>query len=140
MTRTVHVVDVVAFVILKALALISRYEPKDAADIIHVLRYSGTLEDSYKTIGPVGYAQFHHAGGGENELLQAQRFAAGLVCSNPLLGAIAKQWANSPMVWRSRRDRPIRPTDIAHSIKLPRQWRSNYERIPMGASTAPTAA
>jgi hypothetical protein len=125
-TRTVNVVDVVAFVILKALALNSRYEPKDAADLIHVLRYAGTIEhvascfvgkmqsgqhpqamsdgmdalhdcfchpkrpeDSYRTIGPTGYAQFHHADGGENDMLEARRFAAGLV--RRLLDEIAKQ-------------------------------------------------
>lgn len=37
--------DVPAFVILKALALNSRHENKDAADLIHVLRYAGEIED-----------------------------------------------------------------------------------------------
>lgn len=44
-TRTIHVADVPAFVILKALSLQSRYENKDAADLIHVLRYAGSVEE-----------------------------------------------------------------------------------------------
>jgi len=35
--------DVPAFVILKAIALDQRQEPKDAADLIHVVRYTGPL-------------------------------------------------------------------------------------------------
>lgn len=36
--------DAVAFIILKALAFSSRHERKDAADLIHVMRYSGSIE------------------------------------------------------------------------------------------------
>ncbi|MGY2292604.1 hypothetical protein ACW9H6_22955 [Pseudomonas sp. SDO528_S397] len=39
----VRFADVPAFVILKAIALDQRHEPKDAADLIHVVRYAGTL-------------------------------------------------------------------------------------------------
>lgn len=42
--ETLRFADVPAFVILKALALDDRQENKDAADLIHVLRYAGTLE------------------------------------------------------------------------------------------------
>ncbi|MBT2119293.1 hypothetical protein KK141_19105 [Dyella sp. LX-66] len=45
LTRRVHVADVPAFVILKALALNRRYAPKDAADLIHVLQYAGSIEE-----------------------------------------------------------------------------------------------
>ncbi|WP_256353266.1 hypothetical protein [Pseudomonas sp. PDM30] len=40
----VRFADVPAFVILKAIALDQRQENKDAADLIHVLRYSGSIE------------------------------------------------------------------------------------------------
>jgi hypothetical protein len=45
LTRKIYVADVPAFILLKALALNKRYEPKDAADLIHVLAYAGTIED-----------------------------------------------------------------------------------------------
>lgn len=41
----VRFADVPAFVILKALALDQRQERKDAADLIHVLRYSGSIKE-----------------------------------------------------------------------------------------------
>lgn len=44
-TETVRFADVPAFITLKALALDDRHEKKDAADLIHVLRYAGTLEE-----------------------------------------------------------------------------------------------
>lgn len=44
-TETFRFADVPAFVILKALAMDQRQEPKDAADLIHVIRYSGTLDE-----------------------------------------------------------------------------------------------
>lgn len=44
-TETIRFADVPAFVILKALAMDQRQEPKDAADLIHVVRYSGTLDE-----------------------------------------------------------------------------------------------
>ncbi|MGU7773763.1 hypothetical protein ACV229_26715 [Burkholderia sp. MR1-5-21] len=44
-TEVVRFADVPAFVILKALALDDRHENKDAADLIHVLRYAGTIEE-----------------------------------------------------------------------------------------------
>ncbi len=37
--------DLPAFVILEALALDQRQERKDAADLIHVIRYSGSVEE-----------------------------------------------------------------------------------------------
>jgi len=40
----VRFADVPAFVILKAIALNQREENKDAADLIHVVRYAGSLE------------------------------------------------------------------------------------------------
>lgn len=43
-TEVVRFADVPAFVVLKALALDDRLENKDAADLIHVIRYAGTLE------------------------------------------------------------------------------------------------
>lgn len=45
LTRKVHVADAPAFLILKALAFNQRYAPKDAADLIHVLQYAGSIED-----------------------------------------------------------------------------------------------
>jgi len=45
LTRKVYVADVPAFVILKAIALNKRYEPKDAADLIHVLTYAASLTE-----------------------------------------------------------------------------------------------
>lgn len=44
-TEQIRIADVPAFVILKALAMNQRQEPKDAADLIHVIRYAGTLEE-----------------------------------------------------------------------------------------------
>lgn len=44
-TELVRFADVPAFVILKALALDDRQENKDAADLVHVLRHSGTIEE-----------------------------------------------------------------------------------------------
>ncbi len=41
----VRFADVPAFVILKALALDQRQERKDAADLIHVIRYSGSVQE-----------------------------------------------------------------------------------------------
>jgi hypothetical protein len=44
-TETVHFADAVAFVILKSLAFNDRAENKDAADLVHVMRYAMTLSD-----------------------------------------------------------------------------------------------
>jgi hypothetical protein len=44
-TEVVRFADVPAFVVLKALALDDRTESKDAADLIHVLRHAGKIED-----------------------------------------------------------------------------------------------
>lgn len=41
----VRFADVPAFIILKALALDQRQERKDAADLIHVIRYSGSIKE-----------------------------------------------------------------------------------------------
>jgi hypothetical protein len=116
LTRKVHVADVPAFVILKALALNNRYAPKDAADLIHVLQFAGSIEEvagwfvdrklsglhdaaieagiqalrfsfvhptrpdeSHICDGPVKYASFHFAADDKETLLEAQRYAAGLV-------------------------------------------------------------
>jgi hypothetical protein len=43
-TETVRFADVVAFLVLKALAFEDRAENKDAADLVHVMRYAGPLE------------------------------------------------------------------------------------------------
>lgn len=43
-SETVRIADVTAFIILKALALDNRMENKDASDLLHVLRYAGTVE------------------------------------------------------------------------------------------------
>ena len=45
LTDTIRIADAPSFIILKALALSDRFEHKDAADLIHVIRYAGTLED-----------------------------------------------------------------------------------------------
>jgi predicted nucleotidyltransferase len=116
LTRNVHVADVPSFVILKALALNNRYAPKDAADLIHVLQYAGTIDgiagmfverklsglhdaaieaglqalrfsfvhptrpdQSHICDGPVKYASFHVAASDKDALMEAQRYAAGLV-------------------------------------------------------------
>ncbi|WP_432263319.1 hypothetical protein [Cupriavidus sp. TMH.W2] len=44
-TEVVRFADVPAFVILKALALADRMENKDAGDLIHVIRYAGTIDE-----------------------------------------------------------------------------------------------
>lgn len=44
-TEIVRFADVPAFVVLKALALDDRLENKDAADLIHVIRYAGSLDE-----------------------------------------------------------------------------------------------
>ncbi|WP_434529851.1 hypothetical protein ACRS64_12010 [Pseudomonas aeruginosa] len=123
----VRFADVPAFVILKAIALHQREENKDAADLIHVVRYSGSLEhvagvfverirsgqhpeaveagltalrsrfcddefgEGFEKVGAVAYAQFH--GGDEDEIVGAQRFAAGLIQS--LLAEIEAQLAKA---------------------------------------------
>ncbi len=43
-TETVRFADVTAFLVLKALAFDDRAENKDAADLVHVMRYAGTPE------------------------------------------------------------------------------------------------
>ncbi|MEO6918651.1 MAG: hypothetical protein ABI188_06250 [Collimonas sp.] len=43
-TETVRFADVTAFLILKALAFDDRAENKDAADLVHVMRYAGAIE------------------------------------------------------------------------------------------------
>lgn len=44
-SEVVRIADVPSFVVLKALALDDRVEHKDAADLIHVIRYAGSIED-----------------------------------------------------------------------------------------------
>lgn len=109
----VRFADVPAFVILKAIALNQREENKDAADLVHVVRYSGSLKhvaglfverirsgqhpeavkaglaalrnqfsddefsEGFEKVGAVAYARFH--GGDEDEIVGAQRYAAGLI-------------------------------------------------------------
>lgn len=116
--ETIRFVDEVAFILLKAISFQNRNEPKDAADLIHVMRYAGKPEDiaekflirmksgehqaaveaglnalqkyfaegnndveGYMLTGPVRYGQFMHGDDPilENERLQEQRFATGLV-------------------------------------------------------------
>jgi len=43
--RVIRFADVPAFVILKAMAIEQRSENKDAGDLVHVLRYAGTVEE-----------------------------------------------------------------------------------------------
>lgn len=116
--ETIRFADEVAFILLKAISFQNRNEPKDAADLIHVMRYAGEPEvvaekflvrmksgehpaaieagmtalqkcfaegngdvEGYMLTGPVRYGQFMHGDDPalENERLQEQRFAAGLV-------------------------------------------------------------
>ncbi|KVX06920.1 hypothetical protein CLH39_18270 [Alcaligenes faecalis] len=42
--ETIRYADVVAFIVLKALAFKTRHERKDASDLIHVMRYWGSIE------------------------------------------------------------------------------------------------
>lgn len=120
--------DVPAFVILKAIALDQRQENKDAADLIHVVQYSGSLEnvarlfverirtgqhaeavsdglaalarrfgddkfsDGFEKVGSVAYARFH-GGEDEDDLISAQRYAAGLI--QGLLAEIEAQMAKA---------------------------------------------
>lgn len=42
--ETIRFADVVAFIVLKAIAFDNRGEPKDAADLIHVMQYAGDPE------------------------------------------------------------------------------------------------
>jgi hypothetical protein len=44
-SRIIRFADVPAFVILKAMAIEQRNENKDAGDLVHVLRYAGTIEE-----------------------------------------------------------------------------------------------
>lgn len=44
-SRIIRFADVPAFVILKAIALEQRNENKDAGDLVHVLRYAGTIDE-----------------------------------------------------------------------------------------------
>lgn len=125
---TVRFADVPAFVILKAIALDQRQENKDAADLIHVVRYTGSLEsvaglfverirtgkhqeavrdglaalsrrfgddefsDGFEKVGAVAYARFH-GDEDEDELIRAQRYAAGLI--QGLLAEIEAQMAKA---------------------------------------------
>ncbi|WP_411704889.1 hypothetical protein [Edaphovirga cremea] len=43
--ENIRFADVVSFILLKALSFDGRNEPKDAADLIHVMRYAGSPED-----------------------------------------------------------------------------------------------
>jgi hypothetical protein len=43
-TETVRLADVVGFIVLKSIAYDERHENKDAADLVHVMRYAGDLE------------------------------------------------------------------------------------------------
>lgn len=43
--ETVRYADAVAFVVLKAISFNQRHEPKDAADLIHVMRYYKSIDD-----------------------------------------------------------------------------------------------
>lgn len=45
-TEVVRFADLVAFILLKALACKERNEPKDVGDLIHVLRYAGPIEET----------------------------------------------------------------------------------------------
>ena len=45
-TEVVRHADLVAFILLKALACGQRNEPKDVGDLLHVLRYAGPLEET----------------------------------------------------------------------------------------------
>jgi hypothetical protein len=47
--ETIRYADAVAFIILKALAFTTRHERKDAADLIHVMRYWGSVESLAKS-------------------------------------------------------------------------------------------
>ena len=42
--QTIRFADEVAFILLKAISFQNRNEPKDAADLIHVMRYAGEPE------------------------------------------------------------------------------------------------
>jgi hypothetical protein len=44
-SETVRYADAIAFIVLKALAFDTRHERKDAADLIHVMRYAGPIEE-----------------------------------------------------------------------------------------------
>ncbi|MGP8336500.1 hypothetical protein [Serratia sp. CY43514] len=43
--ETIRFADEVVFILLKAISFHNRNEPKDAADLIHVMRYAGEPED-----------------------------------------------------------------------------------------------
>ena len=47
-TETVRFADATAFIVLKVLAFGQRHENKDAADLIHVMRYAGSIEEIAK--------------------------------------------------------------------------------------------
>jgi len=47
-TETVRFADAVSFIVLKAIAYDERHENKDAADLIHVMRYAGELNATAK--------------------------------------------------------------------------------------------
>lgn len=46
--ETIRYADAVAFIVLKALAFKTRHERKDASDLIHVMRYGGSIESLAK--------------------------------------------------------------------------------------------
>ncbi|MDM0111636.1 hypothetical protein QTI66_05715 [Variovorax sp. J22R133] len=50
-TETVRFADEVSFIVLKALAFNDRHENKDAADLLHVMRYAGSLQAVAATFG-----------------------------------------------------------------------------------------
>jgi len=47
--ETIRYADAVAFIVLKALAFSTRHERKDASDLIHVMRYWGSVESLAKS-------------------------------------------------------------------------------------------
>lgn len=49
--EVVRYADAVSFIVLKAVSFAQRHENKDVADLVHVMRYAGTLQDLAEAYG-----------------------------------------------------------------------------------------
>lgn len=74
-TETVRYADAVAFIIMKSIAFADRAEGKDAADLIHVLRYAGGPEQL-----ATRFAERNASGQYQDAMIECQQFLRRCFC------------------------------------------------------------
>lgn len=92
--ETVRHADAVAFVTLKALAMEHRYEHKDVADVIHVLRY---YRDSPESIA-ADFATRLASGQHEEPLRRALKILEAKFCADGTTAGHEKRWPRTIFV------------------------------------------